>query len=176
MLNSEYKPPKEIEGMTFLSKKAGSFSDVPQRTVQTWTEKGLIESETTGTGDRRRYTVLNCIEIGIIAALAKDRVSFDVISQVMKALRKRSPLTLKQSLADERAFLIIRYYVSGNQGISCVSDTRYGPPSGIKGEQREFERFWRDTTIPADREHQKTLVMNLSYIARNVEDKIKKSE
>ncbi len=175
MLNREYKPPKEIEGMTFLSKKAGSFSKVPQRTVQAWTEKDLIKSETTGTGDRRRYTILNCIEIGIIAALAKDKVSFDVISQVMKALQKRSPLTLQQALADERAFLIIRYYESGKQGVSCVSEKRYGPRSGIEGEKRTFEEFWNDTTIPKDKEHQKTLVLNLSHIARLIEQKIKLS-
>jgi DNA-binding transcriptional MerR regulator len=172
MEKKKFEPPNDKAGMTFLSKKAGSFSGVPQRTVQNWTENLLIESKTSGTGDRRRYTTLNCIEIGIISALAQHRVSFDVITDVMTALRRGRPLTLEQALADNRAFLIIRYYRTWKPGISCVTDKRFGPRSGIKGETRDFNQFWLDTTIPQDNNHQKTFILDLSYIAKLVLSKI----
>ncbi len=51
----------------YLSKEAGKLAGgVPQRTLQSWTEKGLIVPEikgTTGTGNRRRYSLKNVIEI-----------------------------------------------------------------------------------------------------------------
>jgi hypothetical protein len=78
------------ESVGFLSKKAGSFSGVEQRTVQLWTERGLISpdiADTTGTGQRRLYGVLNCIEIGIIQSLAKERLSFKLIREIMAFLR-----------------------------------------------------------------------------------------
>jgi len=168
MSNKKFNPPSEIAEKTYLSKNAGKFSETPQRTVQAWTERGLVFSETTGTGDRRRYTVFNCIEIGVIAALASDRLSFKAIDQIMSELRKATPLTLEEALADNRAFLIIRFYESQKVGVTCVSDERYGPRSGIKGEKRDFKTFWVDTTVPEDPEHVKTLVVDLSYIAKNI--------
>jgi hypothetical protein len=82
-----------VKDAGFFSKKAGSFSGVKQRTVQLWTEKGLIIpgiADTTGTGERRRYSVLNCIEIGIIKALADLRISFKIIKQVMDWLGEKA--------------------------------------------------------------------------------------
>jgi DNA-binding transcriptional MerR regulator len=168
MSNKKFKPPSEIAGKTYLSKATGKFSKTPQRTVQAWTERGLIVSETTGTGDRRRYTVLNCIEVGVIASLAEDRVSFKIIDQVMCELRKGTPLTLEQALGDNRAFLIIRFYESQKIGVTCVSNERFGPRSGFGGEKRDFKTFWVDTTVPEDEQHIKTLVIDLSYIQRKI--------
>jgi hypothetical protein len=84
------KISKPGEGLGFLSKKAGSFSGVEQRTVQLWTERGLISpdiADTSGTGQRRLYGVLNCIEIGIIRSLAQERLSFKLIREIMAYLR-----------------------------------------------------------------------------------------
>lgn len=168
MPNKKFTPPLEIAGKTYLSKAAGKFSKTPQRTVQAWTERGLVISETTGTGDRRRYTVLNCIEIGVIASLAEDRVSFKVIDQAMREIRIGTPLTLEQALGDNRAFLIIRFYESQEVGVSCVSNERFGPRSGIEGEKRDFKTYWVDTTVPKDKQHIKTHVIDLSYIKRKM--------
>ena len=169
------KPPPELAGCSFLSGKAGSFSDTPQRTVQKWTDDNLIippSGEPNGTGDRRQYSVLNCIEIGIIKSLAKDRVSFRVISEVMKTLREGRPLTFEEALADDKAFLIIRFYEPDKHEISCVSNEHWGSQAGIENETRDFQTFWIDTTIPKDDQFQKSMVVDLSYIARKILDKM----
>ena len=78
MKRKKFTPPDHFKGVTWLSKKAGSFSDVPQRTVQNWTEAGYIKpssGETTGSGDRRRYDVMNCIQIAIIQSLRREKAS-----------------------------------------------------------------------------------------------------
>jgi len=74
----------------FLSKKAGKIAGVPQRTVQSWTEKGLIIpdiSDTTGTGDRRRYSITNVIELAVLKALSRERLSYHAIRGVAKYLQ-----------------------------------------------------------------------------------------
>jgi hypothetical protein len=84
------KIPDHLKGATFLSKKAGSFSGVPQRTVQSWSEKGFLIPEgrdTTGTGKRRRYSVVNCIEIGVLKGLARKRLGDQVIRDTMQFIR-----------------------------------------------------------------------------------------
>lgn len=167
----KFEEPKRVKGKTFLSKTAGDFSSVPQRTVQIWTEKNLILSRTTGTGDRRRYTVLNCIEIGLVKSLAGNRVSFKLIPQIMKDLRKGTPLSLKQALGYEQAFLIVRFYKSGNIGIRCVSPEVYGTKDKIESkDELTFEEYWHRATIPEDKkhEHEKTFIINLKYIAQKV--------
>ncbi len=88
--------PSTLEGVSFLSKKAGSFSGTPQSTVQLWTEKGLVSPEvadTTGTGKRRLYSPINVIEIGIIRTLSDRRVSFKVITEVMNFLHRKEITT-----------------------------------------------------------------------------------
>ena len=164
----KFKPPQHLQNAIFLSKKAGSFSGVPQRTVQAWTEKDLIKSKTTGSGDRRHYTVFHCIEIGLIKALAQDRQSVKVIKKIMNGIRKGTPLTLTEALGYDDAFLIVRFYALDNIGVTCVSREVYGPRSGFEGKKRTFEQFWQDTTIPKDPEHSKTLIVDLSYIAKKV--------
>jgi len=74
----------------FLSKKAGEIAGVPQRTVQSWTEKGLIIpdiSDTTGTGDRRRYSIVNVIELAVIKALSRERLSYKAIRGITEFLQ-----------------------------------------------------------------------------------------
>jgi hypothetical protein len=85
------KIPAHLKDAGFLSKKAGSFSGVPQRTVQSWSEKGFLIPEgrdTTGTGKRRLYSVVNCIEIGVLKALARKRLGDKAIRKTMEFVRK----------------------------------------------------------------------------------------
>jgi DNA-binding transcriptional MerR regulator len=85
--------PDHLKDVGFLSKKAGSFSGVPQRTVQLWTEKGLIKPEiadSTGTGNRRLYSVYNCIEIALIRSISESGLSYRIIRQIMEFLYKKS--------------------------------------------------------------------------------------
>ena len=82
--------PEHLEGREFLSKKAGSFSGVPQRNVQFWTKKGVITpniEDTTGPGIHRKYDTLNCIEVGITDSMAKNRVPLEIIKECIKFLR-----------------------------------------------------------------------------------------
>ncbi len=79
-----------FEKTSFLAGKAGNFSKVPLRTVQSWVEKGLLVpaiSDTKGTGDKRLFNIWNCIEIGIIKTLADGRVSIKLIKEIMDFLR-----------------------------------------------------------------------------------------
>ena len=177
----KFKPPARPEGEKIFSKAAGAPSGVPQPTVQQWTDKGYILSPTDGTGDRREYTVFNCIEIGVVRSLAATRLPSKHISKVMKALRgwPGTPLTLEEALGGGEAELIIRFYAKGADeyiGVSCVTSIHYGPrkarvsKDGIleDPEGRSFEDYWRDTTIPKDQKHVKTLVVDLKYIERKV--------
>jgi len=79
-------------GMRFLSKQAGSFSGVPQRSVQSWAEKKIVTpdiEETTGTGKRRLYSVVNCIELGIVKSLRKKNIPLNVIRECIRLLRTK---------------------------------------------------------------------------------------
>lgn len=177
----EFKPPQALRDKTFLSSKAGRASGVPLSTVQVWTEKKLVfssEKKTTGTGVRREYTVLDCIEIGIVKSLSSVRLPIPYIKKVMDDLRKGTPLTLKQALGYKKAFLIIRFYASNGDeyyGASCVSNEKYGPRKAkldkngnIIGEERSFEQYWQDATTPMDKKFAKTLIVDLKHIERRV--------
>ena len=88
--NVREKIPKPDENPSFLSRKAGSFSGVAQRTVQAWCEQGVVipgVADTSGTGQRRLYSVTNCIEIGIVQSLAKEGLNFKLIREIMSFLR-----------------------------------------------------------------------------------------
>ena len=94
----------------FFSKKAGSFSGVPQRTVQHWTEYGLIapaEDTVGGTGNRRKYNILNCIQIAIIKALTDGRVKKSTVSDIMERLNGYAGERLPFLLGFDEAFLVI---------------------------------------------------------------------
>jgi DNA-binding transcriptional MerR regulator len=82
--------PDHLKDKEYFAGKAGSFSGVPLRTVQTWTEKELVKPDkgTEGTGDKRKYSALNCIEIGIIKSLADDRMNLKHIKMIMSRLRE----------------------------------------------------------------------------------------
>jgi DNA-binding transcriptional MerR regulator len=154
---------------------AGSFSGVKLRTVQTWTDKGLLIAETEGKGDRRKYDALQCIEIGIIATLSEITLPLKIIKKIMDDLRnKGNPLTLKQALGSKRAYIIIRWYKSGNLGVTCVTNRHYGPRSGIdRSDKRTFKEFWIDTTIPEDGQFVKSVIVDLGYIRDEVINKMK---
>jgi DNA-binding transcriptional MerR regulator len=86
--------PEHLKHASFLSRKAGSFSGVPSRTIQSWAERGLIFPEvadTTGTGSRRLYSFLNCIEIGIIKALTESRLSLKFVEEALAFIRQPIP-------------------------------------------------------------------------------------
>ncbi len=155
-----FELPKHLQDMTFLSKKAGSFSGVPQRTVQAWTETGLIVARTRGTGDRRRYSVLSCIEIGIVKSLGKERLSSKVVGEIMSFLRKYNPSNLERLLAEEEGYLVIKL-----DGTGRIAPFIYGH-SKDKGDNRSLMKYWRLITMPTDCE--KVLVVNITRIAKQV--------
>ncbi len=86
-----------------MSKAAGAcFSPkVPSRTIQSWSEKGLINpySDTSGTGTRRQYNFINLIEIGIIRSLTEQRLKLDTIKTVLDFLRDKGGVT--QTIAEQ---------------------------------------------------------------------------
>ena len=174
-MSSKSVIPGYLKEAEFLSKKAGSFSEVPQKTVQSWTEKGLLIADTTGTGDRRKYTALNCIEIGIIKSLVDSRISLDVVSRAMKMLRTKQPTkhgrrpTLEILLAEDEGFLFVD-----------IPKSKRDKPSYFAYSIEDEETFrdsvslrddWFKHSGPADCD--KTLTININRIARRIVQNMK---
>lgn len=94
----------KYSGREYLSKKAGEFFDpaIPPRTIQSWSEKGLIKphGDTTGTGKRRLYNFVNLIEIGVIKSLTAERLKLDTIKKVLDFLRSQGGYV--QTIAEEQ--------------------------------------------------------------------------
>jgi len=166
-----YKPLKDS---TFLTGEAGSFSDVPKRTVQYWTEKGLITPEiadTTGTGSKRLYSVFNCFEIAIIKSLTRSRLSLKFIKKVMDFLREdavkddqRFGSYLETSLIWDYAHLIVAIDDSDEEEIE------FGFSGGFKAGDRELyedPKFGRMFYI-AIKDSDKMITINLLHIAKKV--------
>jgi DNA-binding transcriptional MerR regulator len=157
-----------LEDKTFFSKAAGSFSGVPQRTVQAWTEKGLVQSsDTTGTGDRRLYSPMQCVEIGIVRALTSERLSLRIAGHIMDRLRG----SLERPFSHDRAHLIVH--------VDPDKDKR--PDGGFITYAPTFQLvFWNEgAPMPRDEKDQilhdiferpcdKVLVLNLTRIAERV--------
>jgi len=107
---------RALKKNSFYTKKAGSFSDVPPRTVQSWTEKGIVTpdiADTTGTGSKRLYSVRNCIEIGIIKSLTENRLSLTIAAKIieyLKSLEKGGAAKPKidDVLAARAGFLVVK--------------------------------------------------------------------
>ena len=156
----------------FEATAAGSFSGVKLRTIQAWTTEGLLLTDTYGKGQKRQYDVLDCIEIGVIATLSEISISRKIIKKIMSELREGTPLTLKQALGSKNAYMVVRWYKSGNWGVACVTDKDYGPRSGID-KKRDFKQWWLDATIPEDGEFVKSIIVDLGYIRDEVIAKMK---
>ena len=152
--------PKGWENLTFFSKRAGSFSGVPQRTVQAWTEAALIIAKTKGTGDRRRYSGLNCIEIGIVKSVTRERLDFRIAREIMAFLRKYRPSNLQRLLEEEQGDLVIRL-----DGKGSFTPHAYGYSKDHEN-NRSLMQYWRLITMPNDCE--KTLIINVTRVARHV--------
>jgi len=147
----------------FLSKKAGSFSGVPQRTVQAWTEAGLLTpgiADTSGTGSRRLYSVLDVIQIGVLKALASERLSHGLMHIVADQFKDRKRIL--QHLGEEETFLIIRL---GRHNVK-----KFGEPDvsfySFSGERDFDSERWVTLTRAADSD--KVLVINITRIAERI--------
>lgn len=88
-------PSRRLKRSTTLASAAGSLSDVPLRTLQSWVDKKLIIPEVPaehGTGSKHLFNGINCIEVGIIKALTKERFGLKVIKEAMNYLRHRADI------------------------------------------------------------------------------------
>ena len=159
------KIPDNLKKEVFLSGMAGSFSGVPQRTVQKWTEDGLVvlSAAPLGTGDRRKYSILNCLEIAIVRRLAKDRVSFKEISQVMEFLR--IDFVLIPALQWDFAFLVIKEKAGDDKKEFILTKTQKDGESSIS-----YLKKWYIDTTP--KKIEKLLIYNISIIVEKVLKKI----
>ena len=160
MTEKRLKYPEGWEKQTFFSKQAGSFSGVPQRTVQAWTEAGLIIAKTKGTGDRRRYSHLHCIEIGIVKSLTRERIDLRIVRDIMTFLRKYRPSNLQRLLDEVQGYLVIRL-----NGKKRITPHLYGYSRANESNQ-SLMKYWRMISMPTDCE--KTLIINVTRVARKV--------
>jgi DNA-binding transcriptional MerR regulator len=160
--------PKHLEGREFLSKKAGSFSGVSQRNVQFWTEQGIISPDienTTGTGNRRKYSTLNCIEIGIASSLAKNRIHLDLIKDCLKYLR--SEKIFGSGLQLDRWYQLVKN-PDGSNPILVIYYTDTDDPK----KPLEYEIELSRVAGVVRSEYDKTLIVNIARIAEKVVSKI----
>lgn len=154
-----------LKGLRFLSAKAGSFSRVPQRTVQAWTEAGLVLADTRGTGDRRRYSVMGCIEIAIIKALRDAGLDLSLIGHIMHFLRKYRPSNLERLLADEEGFLVVKMGQKGRITPQVVTHAK------ARQDNLSVLKYWKQLTLPRDCDQ--VLVVNITRIANRILSRIK---
>lgn len=153
--------PENLKNKTYLSKAAGSFSGVPQRTVQLWTERGLLQVPTTGTGNRRRYSVINCIEIGILKSLSTERMSFENMLGIMQILhcseayRKRGKTNLETFLEKGIGSISVLSFINGEK-VFLVGDKPKKSDSG-----KIFDKIGPEGV-------EKTIIINLMQIAKKV--------
>ncbi len=175
--------PERLREKTFLSKQAGSFSGVPQRTVQAWTEKGLLKVPSAGTGDRRRYSVMNCIEIGIIKSLTSERLSLELIADIMSTLHGNTrseklgiavrtwgeirdelgkPIedvtVLDYTLARENSCLLVEFYPNGERRHRIL----------IFRKKKVAKDTWAYLASPQNQDFEKLLIINIYKIAQKV--------
>lgn len=156
--------PDQLWDKAYFSKEAGSFSKTPQRTVQLWTERRALTpdiSDTDGSGDRRQYSVLNCIEIGIIRSLSNNRVPFGLIKVIMKELRKEGDL--EKFMDEDRGFLAIQFdrdgtLKKGRYAVDMCSDN-------VKLDGSFIDEWFRAT---APEPSEQILIININRIARSV--------
>jgi len=119
----------ELADSVFFTKRAGSFSNVPSRTVQSWSERGLIIpdiADTSGTGTKRRYGICNCIEIGIVKSLTENRLALKIVGQIMAHLKskagrgrsKKASSKLDGVLSARAGYLIVRIHLDDVVGFT----------------------------------------------------------
>lgn len=154
-----------LAGTFYFSKKAGSFSGAAQRTIQTWTEKGLISDPgTTGTGIRRKYTALNCIEMAIIKALADMRIGLPIIKEVMEVLRRNN--NLLGFLKLDYAFLFVNFKDDGT-----IDHYGFGfDKEDIEARRKIISGAWMHETFRPD--CVTSITINLTKIAEQVLSKM----
>jgi len=76
----------------FIKKEAAKVLDITPRTIQFYTDDGLIIPEIanpTGRGTTRKYSKRNLIELLLIRELAKNGLSLEKIKNVMTELRTK---------------------------------------------------------------------------------------
>jgi DNA-binding transcriptional MerR regulator len=164
---------ERIENKTFLSKTAGSFSGVPQRTVQRWTELGLLKVPTSGTGDRRKYTVLNCIEIGILKSLSNERMWTFLMKGLMETLREtrrfrdnKPPLQTKKTHLEE-------YLEKGSGFVHLIFSINGLMNFSVQDQARSYQFYEGIYTGEPYGEIEKILIINLVSIAKKVLEAMK---
>ncbi len=148
---------------TYLSRKAGAFAGVPQRTVQSWTEKGLLpaEKETGGTGDRRLYSPLNVIEIGIIKSLTNERLPLNKIRNIFSWLRFRQ--SLERVIDEDHVFLV--------HHIDTRSPVKRGTEIiAYSGGEGDDPKYWLRCT--SFENSGKVLILNIGWVIKDVLAKI----
>lgn len=175
--------PEHLRETAHLTGKAGSFSDTPLRTVQYWTERGLVEpdiSSTTGTGSKRLFSVKNCIEIAIIKSLAEQRMHLKEIKIIMTQLRtpyrehrlikpgKSIYRTLDYTylddlLCDPPGIIVLAYSRDEKGKMKAHRSTILKSPS---------EESWIKVTNPQNRDYEKLIVIDLTEIAKRVLEKM----
>ena len=161
--------PTRIKNKLFMATKAGKFSKTPLATVKAWTDAEIIKPVrgTTGTGDRRKYSVMNCIEIGIAKAMSDKRVALKHIKKSMQALRQKKDYKrteLEYLLNHHEGFLVI--HVDQDR---IMKGPSYSAMAYNQGDEIDI-RGWFSVTAPWDCDQ--VAIFNINRIAQRVIDAI----
>jgi DNA-binding transcriptional MerR regulator len=157
---------------TFLSGEAGSFSGVPTRTLGFWAERELILADTTGTGDRRRFTALQIVEIALIQKLSKLGMPLKRIKSVMDYLRRQR--RLKKYLSYDFIWAVIPIFPEKPdskhpRALTAPTLTFFSRDEGEAFKDSDKQVILA-TALTADADN--TVVLNIGRIARGVLSKL----
>ncbi len=165
--------PDDCGEPKYFSKKAGGFCGMPQSTVQLRTDDGcIIPAKDTegGTGHRRKYSILNCIEMGLIKAMSDSRVPVKKIKGVMFWLRTGrknlagEPSRLEEYLWEDFANLVIPLKATTESNIKLVAD--YVVLAYSEKDKKINYKRWFEVTQPRGVEGM--ILLNITAIARKV--------
>lgn len=84
---------KSLLRASFTKKQSADILDITPRTIQFYTDQGLIIPEISnpvGRGKTRRYSKRNLVEFMLVRELAKNGLTLEKIKNVMSEVRKRS--------------------------------------------------------------------------------------
>jgi DNA-binding transcriptional MerR regulator len=88
----------------FLAGETGKIMGLSTRSVSSWCEQGLLIAPTAGRGDRRRFSALQLVEIGIIRKMSEAGLPLARVRWVMDFLRNYD---LQRLLANEELHIAV---------------------------------------------------------------------
>ena len=149
-----------------MSSDVGQFIGVSPRTIQKWTDEGLVRTDDSlkqpGTGHRREYSAEDCIRCGIIKKLSDKKVPFKYITKIMDELE--SSRYIRAITLVEYAFLLV-YENQGDNEFSAHWHAHFP-------KHEDLAPQWVEYTCRPDTE--RVCIFNMSLLGEKILNRIEK--